>query len=208
MKSISNFPSAFQYFVQEEARQEAQNTVTDKDPSRSSFTLKSLTDFSYSDQLQKFQNTNPILLASIVGTLSKTKGANYEDISRKGFGGPNRSENVDLIPSVVQTISRVLKNRHPLSVSLLPCMNSLNLWANHVPGHLFHFYNAIGDSYRYNITQLRVGPIWVHPIFWTPIYLDHISATNIDISYLVDIRPITDILANIYSDIQDSNRYR
>ena len=149
MKSLSNFKPALHSFVQEEARLEAQNIVDEKEPPRSSFNLTSLTSFSYSDQLKRFKTTNPILLAAIVGTLSKHKHAKIEDISRKGFGGPNRSEDVDLVPSTVQTISRVLRNRHPSSVSVLPCMNSLHLWANHVPGSLFHFFNAIGDSYRY-----------------------------------------------------------
>ena len=103
----------------------------------------------YPDQFHKFQRTNPILVASILGTMSRTKGTTDENLSRKGFGGSKRSENIDLIPSVVQTVSRVLKNRHSSSVSLLPCLNSLHLWGNRVPGHLFHFFNAIGDSFRY-----------------------------------------------------------
>ena len=149
MKLLSNFEPAFQSFVQEESRLEAQQILEGKDSPRSSFKLEDLRNFSYSDQLIKFQRTNPILVASISGTLSKTKRAQCEDLSRKGFGGPNRSENIDLVPSVVQTISRVLKNRHPHSISLLPCLNSLHLWTNRVPGHLFHFFNSLGDSYRY-----------------------------------------------------------
>ena len=149
MKSLSEFPSEFQSFVQEESRLEAQGILLDKDSPRTSFTLECLRTFSYSDQLTKFKRTNPVLVASILGTMSRTKGTLEENLSRKGFGGKNRSENIDLIPSLVQTVSRVLKNRHTSSVSLLPCLNSLHLWGNRVPGHLFHFFNAIGDSFRY-----------------------------------------------------------
>ena len=72
----------------------------------------------------------------------------YSDISRKGFGGPNAGIDIDLVPSVVQTVSRILKNRHPKSITTIPCMNSLYLWANRVPGHIVHFFNSLGDSYR------------------------------------------------------------
>jgi hypothetical protein len=148
MKSFSNFAPALNSFVQEESRLQAEGILEDKDLPRSSFTLQHLRNFSYKDQLQKFQRTNPLLMASIVGTLSKSKGAKYEDVSRKGFGGPNRTENIDLVPSVCQSMSRVLKNRHPYSISVLPCLNSLYLWANRVPGQLFHLFNSLGDSFR------------------------------------------------------------
>ena len=149
MKNLSNFRPALQAFVQEESRLEAANILKHKDPPRTSFTLDMVKNFSYSEQLRKFQVTNPLLVASIVGTLSQTKGAKCEDLSRKGFGGPNRSENVDLVPTIVQTVSRLLKNIHTRSVSVLPSMNSLNLWTHHVPGHLFHLFNSLGDCYRY-----------------------------------------------------------
>ena len=149
MKSFSGFAPAFLSFVQEESRLQADVVLEEKDPPRSSFTLENLRKFSYKEQLQKFQRTNPLLLASIMGTLSKTKGAKYGEVSRKGFGGLNRSEDIDLVPTVVQSISRILKNRHPYSVSVLPCLNSLYFWANRVPGHLFHLFNSQGDSYRY-----------------------------------------------------------
>ena len=148
MKSIPSFEIEFCAFVQEESRLQAERIVADKDPSRSTFTLDSLRKFSYKEQLHKFQKTNPLLLASIVGTLSKSKDATYTDLSRKGFGGANREEEVDLIPCVVQSLSRVLKNRHPSSVSLLPCLTSLYLWTNRVPGQLFHLFNSLGDSFR------------------------------------------------------------
>ena len=148
MKPLTNFPAAFQSFVQEETRQEAQGILEDKDSPRTCFTLDDMRNFSYAEQLQKFKKTNPILVASILGTLARRKGEELENISRKGFGGARRGEDVDLVPSIVQTVSRLLKNRHQHSVSLLPCLNSLHLWGNRVPGHLFHFFNSLGDSYR------------------------------------------------------------
>ena len=148
MKPLPNFPSEFVAFVQEESRQEAQGILKNKDIPRASFTLQDMMDFDYNDQLEKFKKTNPILVACILGTMSRKKGETSENISRKGFGGARRGEDVDLIPSVVQTVSRILKNRHPRSVSLLPSLNSLHLWGNRVPGHLFHFFNSMGDCYR------------------------------------------------------------
>ena len=148
MKSLSNFETELQAFIQEESRSQAERILEDKDPAKSSFTLENLRKFSYKEQLQKFQKTNPLLLASIVGTLSKSKGVKPFEVSRKGFGGANRDEDVDLLPCVVQTISRILKNRHPSSISTLPCLNSLYMWTNRVPGQLFHLFNSLGDSFR------------------------------------------------------------
>ena len=88
-------------------------------------------------------------LATIIGSISKQKVINFSDISRKGFGGANSGLDIDLVPSVVQTVSRILKNRHPRTHTTMPCMNSLYLWANRVPGHIVHFYNMLGDSYRF-----------------------------------------------------------
>ena len=155
MKDLAEFPTEFLAFVHEEARKEAQGIVKEKDLPRSSFSLNDLRDFSYKDQLLKFQRTNPILMASILGTMSKNKREHPENISRKGFGGANRGEEIDLIPSVVQTVARVLKNRHSGSVSLLPSLNSLHLWGHRVPGHLFHFFNSLGDCYRYSTTHTQ-----------------------------------------------------
>jgi hypothetical protein len=106
LKSFPSFQTAFHSFVQEEARSEAENVLKDKDDARSEFNLDNLRKFSYKEQLVKFQRTNPLLMASIIGTISKSKVTKYEDISRKGFGGRHRTQDIDLIPSVVQSVSR------------------------------------------------------------------------------------------------------
>ena len=155
LKSYPNFEAAFHGFVQDEARREADNIVGEKDSARQEFNLETLRKFSYKAQLQKFQQTSPLLVACMVGTISKTKVTNIEEISRKGFGGRNRAEDIDLVPSIVQSVSRILKNRHPMSVSNVPCINSLYLWANRSPGHIFHFYNSLGDSYRYCFKEYK-----------------------------------------------------
>ena len=154
MKPLKEFNAEFQSFVQEESRLQAHGILQEKDTPRTNFTLSDLRTFSYNDQFLKFQRTNPILVACILGTLSRVKDENPDNLSRKGFGGSKRGENVDLIPAVVQTVSRVLRNRHSSSVSLLPCLNSLHFWGNRVPGHLFHFFNSLGDSFRYRALLL------------------------------------------------------
>ena len=149
MQQLSSFPSALNTFVQEECRQQAENILAEKDPPRALFSLLSLETFSYKDQLEKFHQTNPLLLSCIAGTLSKTKNTNHEDLIQKGFGGPNRAEDVDLTPTICQSVSRILKNRHPYSISTIPCLNSLYLWANRVPGQLYQLFNSFGDCFRY-----------------------------------------------------------
>ena len=119
-----------------------------KDPPRACFTLEDLRKFSYKEQVHKLQRTNPYLVASITGTLSKSRGVLTEDLSRKGFGGANREEDIDLTACVVQSGSRILRNRHPCSISLLPCLNSLYLWTSRVPGQVFNWFNALGDCFR------------------------------------------------------------
>ena len=148
MKKLKGFDTALQAFVQEETKKESDNILSDKDLPKSEFNLDNIRKFSYKSELNKFQQTNPILLAAIIGSISKEKVTKYSDISRKGFGGSNPSTNIDLVPTVVQTVTRILKNRHPRSLSTIPCINSLYLWSNRVPGHIFHLYNSLGDSYR------------------------------------------------------------
>ena len=86
----------------------------------------------------------------------------YEDLTRKGFGGACRDEDIDLTPTIVQTISRILKNRHPNSVNVMACLNSLFLWTNHVAGNVFHFFNLLGDCYRYLENQCSASTETTH----------------------------------------------
>ena len=72
MKDLAEFPTEFLAFVHEEARKEAQGIVKEKDLPRSSFSLNDLRDFSYKDQLLKFQRTNPILTVYLDTCFSST----------------------------------------------------------------------------------------------------------------------------------------
>ena len=148
MKSLPNFEPEMESFIQEEARVQAASIVEQKEPNRAAFTIETLRQFSYEEQLLKYQKTTPYLLRAIVGTLSKSRGAKPSDISRKGFGGANRDEEIDLTPCVVQSMSRIHRNRHPSSISLIPCLNSLFMWTNRVTGQIFHWYNSLGDALR------------------------------------------------------------
>ena len=96
----------------------------------------------------KLQQTNPLLVASVTGSIRKVKIRNDEDATRKGFGGANRSLSIDLTAAIVQTVSRIVKNCHPASLTIMACMNSIFLWTCCVSGHVFHLSNALGDSYR------------------------------------------------------------
>ena len=96
----------------------------------------------------KLQRTNPVLVASVIGSIRKLKVRSEEDLKRKGFGGPNRAEDIDLTPAVVQSVSRILKNCHPYSLTLLSSMNSIFLWSCKVSGKVFEFFNLLGDCYR------------------------------------------------------------
>ena len=154
MKSLPNFPSELVSFIQEESRIQAEAIVGQKEPCRTALTLDNVRQFSYKEQLQKLQKTNPLLVASIVGTLAKSRNVNAEDITRKGFGGANRSEDIDLTPCIVQSASRILRNRHPSSVSVLPGLNSLFMWTNRVPGQVFHWFNSLGDTFRYSLNTI------------------------------------------------------
>ena len=148
MKSLPNFASAFHRFVQDEAHKEAEGILTEKDPPRSAFTLDTLRKFSYKEQLAKLQRTSPLLVACVTGSISRTKVSNLEQISRKGFGGSNQDQNVDLVPAIVQSVGRIIKNRHPYSLTTLASLNSMFLWTSRVSSHVFQLLNSLGDCYR------------------------------------------------------------
>ena len=84
-----------------------------------------------------------------MGSIWKLKVRTAEDLKRKGFGGSNRAEEIDLVPVVVQSISRIIKNCHPFSLTVLPSMNSLFLWSCRATGKVFDHFNLMGDCYRY-----------------------------------------------------------
>ena len=96
MKSFSNFSSAFHNFVLDEARREAQ-TISEKDPPRSAFTLETLRQFTYKDQLIKLQESSPLLVACVTGSISKDKVDTAEEVHRKGLGGRNADQSIDLV---------------------------------------------------------------------------------------------------------------
>ena len=149
LKELPNFLDDFTAFAQEEARLQASNILTEKDPPRTEFTHNSLMEFSFEKELEKFLRTNPLLSAVVIGTMSKDKVYDFDDLCRKGFGGSNRSIDIDLVPSIVLTLARILKNRHPTAIVTIPCLTSLFLWTNRASGHVFHFCNSLGDSFRY-----------------------------------------------------------
>ena len=150
LKSFPNFTPAFQNFVYEEARNEAEGILSDKDPPRSTFNLETIRKFSYTDQLAKLQASSPILVPCIRGSIYKNRGEESKQLSRKGFGGKNNDQDLDLQPAVVQSVTRIMRNRHPRSLTTLSCLNSMFLWTSRVSGHVFQFFNSLGDCYRYN----------------------------------------------------------
>ena len=101
MKSFSEFDSDFNTFIQEEARNEAAAVLREKDSPKPQFNIETLRKFSYKEQLDKFQRTNPLLISVLIGTLSKGKVLNSEigDISRKGFGGKASTADITLVPT-------------------------------------------------------------------------------------------------------------
>ena len=84
-----------------------------------------------------------------MGSIRKLKVRTDEDLKRKGFGGSNRTEEIDLVPVIVQSVSRIIKNCHPLSLTVLPSINSLFLWTSRAIGKVFKYFNLLGDCYRY-----------------------------------------------------------
>ena len=84
MKSLPNFEKEFHKFVREECRLEADNILKKKDPPLSEFSLKTLRDFHYNCELEKFENVAPTLMASIAGSISSSKDEPLSDLKRRG----------------------------------------------------------------------------------------------------------------------------
>ena len=149
MKELPGFHKDFTQFVREESRKEADLILGDKDPPLKDFDMNSLKDFTYLDVLQKLEKNVPILMASIAGTISDSKSGDLEALSRYGFGGRNRGDSVSLVPTMVQTASAILRNRHPNCVSSVAIVNSLHNLTEHVTSRYFFWSNALGSSFRY-----------------------------------------------------------
>ena len=148
LKNLPEFREVLLNFLFEEARKEANNILEDKDPPSSLFDLETLRNFSYEDQLAKLQHNCPLLVTCISGSLAKSKDETTAELSRKGFGGKNIDEEIELVPMVVQTDARVVRNRHPRSLSIVTSMNSMFLWTSRVSSHVFQLLNSMGDCYR------------------------------------------------------------
>ena len=147
MKMLPNFDRDFNKFVRDECRRQADNILKNKDPPVSDFDSARLYDFDYKKEIDKLQVTVPTLMASIAGTISSSR-ADLVDISRKGFGGSRQSDDISLVPAMVQTASCILRNRHPNCISTVPCVNSVNNYLNHLTKQYFFLQNSLGFSYR------------------------------------------------------------
>ena len=147
MKTLRNFERDFHQFVRDESRRQADNILKQKDPPLSEFDTSSIDEFDYNKELFKLEGMVPILMASIAGTISASK-AETSMLSRKGFGGSNQSEDISLVPAMVQTASCIIRNRHPNSISTVPCVNSVNNYLNHITKQYFFMQNSLGFSYR------------------------------------------------------------
>ena len=70
MSELPNFHQEFIEFIQEEARKEV-NSMRKNDISRADLTQQNIRNFSYNTELEKFEKSNPLLLAAIIGSISK-----------------------------------------------------------------------------------------------------------------------------------------
>lgn len=148
MRNLPSFDKDFHTFVREQCRIEGDFILKSKDPPKSDFDLKSLREFQFESQLEKFERVCPTLMASIAGSITSSKDDQLINLTRKGFGGSRKSEDVSLVPTMVQVASCILRNRHPNSISTVPCVNSLNNYLLHIPHQYFYLNNALGQSFR------------------------------------------------------------
>ena len=147
MKALHNFDRDFNQFVRHECRRQGDTILKQKDPPLSDFNIISVDEFDYNKELSKLEKIVPTLMSSIAGTISSSK-AELPMLSRKGFGGSNQSQDISLIPAMVQTASCIIRNRHPNSISTVPCVNSVNNYLNHITKQYFFMQNSLGFSYR------------------------------------------------------------
>ena len=153
MKVLPNFERDFNKFVRDECRRQADIILNQKDPPVNEFNTGSLEDFDYNKELVKLQNVVPTFMASIAGTVSSSRDE-PTDLTRKGFGGSRQSDDISLVPVMVQTATCILRNRHPNCISTIPCINSVNNYLNHITKQYFFLQNSLGFSYRLNLRQI------------------------------------------------------
>ena len=147
MKNLPNFDQDFNLFVREQCRLQSDNILKDKDPPLNDFSLESLKAFNYTDELEKLEAVAPTLMAGIAGSISgASKDKPLSTLSRKGFGGSRRAEDISLVPAMVQVATMIMKNRHPNCISTVPCVNSINNWKHHIPHKYFYLTNSLGMS--------------------------------------------------------------
>ena len=149
MKELPGFETDLAAFVRNECRKEADGILSEKDPPLRDFGMADIQNFSYSSCLTKLQRVAPILISSISGAISDSKSDDLHTLSRAGFGGKRKGDQISLTPAIVQTATAILKNRHPNSISLVPAVNSLNNMTNHITSRYFYLTNNLGTSYRY-----------------------------------------------------------
>ena len=124
MNTLHNFDRDFNQFVRDECRRQSDSILKQKDPPLSDFDITSNDEFDYNKELSKLEEIVPTLKASIAGTISSSK-EELHMLFRKGFGGSNQSKDISLIPAMMQTASCIIRNRHPNSISTVPCVNSV-----------------------------------------------------------------------------------
>ena len=148
MKNLPNFDQDFKLFVREQCRLESDNILKMKDTPVKEFNMESLQSFDYNRELLKLEITSPTLMACVAGSISASKDQPLSSLSRKGFGGSRRAEDISLVPAMVQAATMIMRNRHPNSISSVACINSLNNWVHHIPHKYFYLTNSLGLSFR------------------------------------------------------------
>ena len=83
LKEYTTHQHAFLAFLMEDARKESQ--FIEKEVSRNEFTFEDLKKFSYKEELARYQKNCPILVACIVGSISRSKVNPLTAFDRNAF---------------------------------------------------------------------------------------------------------------------------
>ena len=148
MESLQNFSKELQKYIFKRSQSEANSVKLYKDVSVTNFSSHDVNEFSYDAYHSSAMDRYPILMASVTGAVCNQSYDEIHNPTRKGFGGSRSSEDISLKPVICQTVSRMLHNKHPRSVTSLQCMNSALNMVHHVPGRALVSSNALGDSFR------------------------------------------------------------